>query len=123
MDAKTAKKRTAALAARLKEGGLVGSVITDRANVTYLTGFGGDDSWALIIGRRVWLLTDSRYTEQAKGECVGCKIIQRKDSLFTEVAKIISRFKSAKVLGIENTTSVAVFDKIRKKAKYCRPAS
>jgi len=117
MDAKTAKKRTTALAVRLKERNLGGSLITDRANVTYLTGFCGDDSWALIIGRRVWLLTDSRYTEQAKGECVGCKIIQRKDSLVAEVAKIVSRFKSAGVLGIENTPSVAVYDKVRKKLK------
>jgi len=115
MDAKTIKKRAAAVAATVKNRGLDGAVITDRANVTFLTGFSGDDSWALIIGPKVWLLTDSRYTEQAKGECVGCKIIQRKDSLVTEVAGIVSRYKSAKVLGIENTTSVAVYDKIRRK--------
>jgi len=34
-----------------------------------------------------------------------------------EVAKIVSRFKSAGALGIENTTPVAVFDKIRKNVK------
>jgi len=117
MDGKTAKKRTAALCARLKEHGLAGAVITDRANVTYLTGFFGGDSWAVIIGRRLWLLTDSRYIEQAQGSCVGCKIIQRKDSLIAEVAGIVSRFKSAQLVGIENTVPVAVFDKIRKKCK------
>lgn len=117
MDAKTAKKRTATVAAALKERSLTGAVITDRANVTFLTGFGGDDSWAFIIGRRLWLLTDSRYTEQAQNECVGCKIIQCKGSLYAEVAKIVARFKSAPTLGIENTTPVAVFDQIRKKAK------
>lgn len=117
MDAKTAKKRTAAVAAALKECGLTGAVITDRANVTFLTGFGGDDSWALIIGRRLWLLTDSRYTEQAQNECVACKIIQCKGSLYAEVAKIVARFKSAPTLGIENTIPVAVFDKIKKGVK------
>jgi Xaa-Pro aminopeptidase len=117
MDAKTAKKRTAAVAAELKKRSLGGAVVTDRANVTFLTGFSGDDSWALIIGRSCWLLTDSRYTEQAEAECAGCRIIQRKDSLQTEVAKIVARFKSTKVLGIEDTTSVAVFDRIKKKAK------
>ncbi|HIJ67592.1 MAG TPA: aminopeptidase P family protein [Planctomycetes bacterium] len=115
MDADTIKKRVAALTAVLKKRSLGGAVITDRANVTYLTGFGGDDSWALIIGPRVWLLTDSRYIEQARGECVGCKIIQCKESLFAEVAKITNRFKSAGIIGIENTTPVALFDKIRKK--------
>ena len=117
MDAKTAKKRTAAVAAELKKHSLDGAVITDRANVTFLTGFGGDDSWALIIGRSCWLLTDSRYTEQAHAECAACRIIQRKDSLQTEVAKIVARLKSGKVLGIEDTTSVAVFDRIKKRPK------
>ncbi len=116
MDAETAKKRITAVAAVLTELGLSGQVITSRANVTYLTGFSGDDSWALIIGRRLWLLTDSRYTEQAEAECVGCKIITCKDTLCPEVAKIVSRLKSAKVLGIENTTPVVLFDQIRKKA-------
>jgi Xaa-Pro aminopeptidase len=117
MDSKTAKKRTAAVAAELKKRSLDGAVITDRPNVTFLTGFLGDDSWVLIIGRSCWLLTDSRYTEQAEAECAGCRIVQRKDSLQTEVAKIVARFKSAKVLGIEEATSVAVFDRIKNKAK------
>jgi Xaa-Pro aminopeptidase len=116
MDAETAKKRITAVAAALTELGLSSQVITNRANVTYLTGFSGDDSWALIIGRRLWLLTDSRYTEQAEAECVGCKIITCKDTLCTEVAKIVSRFTSVKVLGIENTTPVVLFDQIRKKS-------
>ncbi|MHC5061033.1 MAG: M24 family metallopeptidase [Planctomycetota bacterium] len=117
MDAKTIKKRIAAVAASLKQRGLDGAVITDCPNVTFLSGFSGSDSWALIIGRTCWLLTDSRYIEQARAECAGCRVIQRKDSLYTEVAKITARFKSAKVLGVEDTTSVAVFDRIRKKVK------
>jgi Xaa-Pro aminopeptidase len=117
MDKNTMKKRISTVAGKLKEQHLDGALITDRANVSYLTGFLGDDSFALIIGRRVWLLTDSRYTEQAQGECVGCKIIERKDSLPKEVAKIVDRFKSARILGIENTTSLMLFDTIRKNIK------
>ncbi len=117
MDEKMMKKRIAAVAGKLKDRHLDGAVITDRANVSFLTGFLGDDSWALVLGRRTWLLTDSRYTEQAQGECVGCKIIERKDSLEKELAKITGRFKSVKILGIENTTSLALFDTIRKNLK------
>ncbi len=117
MDEKMMKKRIAAVAGKLKGRHLDGAVITDRANVRFLTGFLGDDSWALVLGRRTWLLTDSRYTEQAQGECVGCKIIERKDSLEKELAKITGRFKSVKILGIENTTSLALFDAIRKNLK------
>jgi Xaa-Pro aminopeptidase len=35
-------------------------LITKPANVTYTTAFSGDDSWALITNRAVYLLTDSR---------------------------------------------------------------
>ena len=117
MDEKTIKRRVATAARKLKEQHLDGALITDRANVSYLTGFLGDDSFALIIGRRVWLLTDSRYTEQAQDECVGCKIIERKEPLEKELAKITALSKSVMVLGIENTTSLALFDTIRKNIK------
>jgi Xaa-Pro aminopeptidase len=120
MDEKAIRKRVAALAAKLREKNLDGAVITNRANVTFLTGFGGDDSWALVIGPRVWLLTDSRYTEQARSECAGCKIIEGSGSLPDEVAKIVGRFKSPRTIGIANTTSVVLFDKVKRlvKAKF-----
>ncbi len=44
-------------------------ILTKPANVTYLTGFAGDDSWAVVGRGAVYLLTDSRYIEQAQKEC------------------------------------------------------
>ena len=69
MGEKEMRKRVAAVARGISKRGLDGGVFTSAANVTYLTGFLGEDSWALVIGRKVWLLTDSRYTEQAEDEC------------------------------------------------------
>jgi len=82
---------------------------------TYLTGFSGDDSWALIIGKRIFLLTDSRYTEQALKECPLCKVIERTKGLAEEAANIIGCNKSVKTVGVEDTISVAIFDAIRRK--------
>jgi Xaa-Pro aminopeptidase len=118
MDERGMRRRLAAVAREIKKLGLDGGLFTSAANVTYLTGFLGEDSWALVIGRKVWLLTDSRYTEQAEDECVGCRIVERGKSTLEEAAgKILARHKSVEVFGVENTTSLAQYDLIRKKVK------
>jgi Xaa-Pro aminopeptidase len=92
-------------------------VITKPANVTYTTGFMGEDSWAVITRRAVYLLTDSRYTEQAQKECIGCGIIQRKDSLAAAAAKLLKKSKSVRIVAVENSTSVAAFGALKKHIK------
>jgi len=94
-------------------------IVTKPANVTYTTGFLGDDSWVVITYRGVYLLTDSRYTEQAEKECAGCRIIQRANftPLAEAAAELIKRLKSVKRVSVENTTSLAEFTALRKKVK------
>ena len=65
------KIRLRAIRARLRKAKTDCLIITKPANVTYTTGFLCDDSWVVVAGRGVYLLTDSRYTEQADKECVG----------------------------------------------------
>ena len=81
MSKEVIKKRIKAIRRQLSGKKIDCLIVTKPANVTYTTGFSGDDSWAVITERVVCLVTDSRYTEQAKKECIGCGIIQRKDSL------------------------------------------
>ena len=92
-------------------------IVTKPANVTYTTGFMGDDSWAVITKRAVYLLTDSRYTEQAQKECVGCGIIQRKDSMAEAAAKLFKKLKSVRTVAVEKSTSVAAFEALKKHVK------
>lgn len=92
-------------------------VVTKPANVTYTTGFMGDDSWAVITRRAVYLVTDSRYTEQAQKECVGCGIIQRKDSIAEAAAKLLKKLKSVRTVAVEKSTSVAAFGALKKHVK------
>ncbi len=92
-------------------------IITKPANVTYTTGFMGEDSWAVITRRVVYLVTDSRYTEQAQKECVGCGIIQRKDSLAEATANLLKKLKSAQTVVVEKSTSVAAFGELKKYVK------
>ncbi len=92
-------------------------IVTKPANVTYTTGFMGDDSWAIITERVVCLVTDSRYTEQAQKECIGCGIIQRKDSMAEAVGKLLKKLKSVRMVAVEKSTSVAAFEALKKHVK------
>jgi len=117
MNREVIKKRIKAIRLKLNEKKLDCLIITKAANVTYTTAFSGDDSWAVITGRAVYLLTDSRYTEQAQKECVGCKLIQRKDSLAEAAAKLLKKIKSVRTVAVEKSTSVADFEALRKHMK------
>jgi Xaa-Pro aminopeptidase len=107
------KKRVSLIRSRLRDKRLQGLVITKRANVTYLTGFLGDDSWALITLRSVYLITDSRYTEQARKECRGCKIVQRTGPMVASFAELIKKFDT---IGLEDSTSIATFYALKRMA-------
>ena len=100
-------------------------IVTGIPDVRYLSGFTGHDSWLLVLPRSVVLITDSRYTEQAQTECIGCKIVQRSGGLIQEVVSILARIKSVTAIGIEDACSVALFKKLRKdlpvKVKAIKP--
>jgi Xaa-Pro aminopeptidase len=46
-------------------------LVTNFKNVTYLTGFTGDDSFLLVTERGETLISDKRYTTQLEEECPG----------------------------------------------------
>lgn len=114
------RKRVGAVSRNAKKKGLDVLVLTSGANVTYLTGFMGDDSWVVAVGRRVWLITDSRYTEQAKGECPACKIIERKGGLVEEVGKIVDKYAQGGMVGLENMTPTLFFDALKKRLRKAK---
>ena len=116
MDDKIIKKRISAVRSRLKKERIDCLIVTKPANVTYTTGFSGDDSWAVITSRAVYLLTDSRYTEQAEDECRGCKIIERKGTMSQATAKIVKQF-NPKTAVVENSTTLAAFEALKKNIK------
>ena len=92
-------------------------IVTKPANVTYITGFLGDESWAVITTRAVYLVTDSRYIEQARRECHFCRIIERTGHMTEAVGKLISRVKSTKTAAVENSISVSDYRELRKNAR------
>jgi len=120
MQRENIKSRVEKIRSRLGRKKIGWLVVTKPANVTYITGFSGDDSWAVIGPKRVYLLTDSRYSEQAKDECVGCRIIERKGALAEAAGKLTKRMKTGAV-AVEESASIGDLKSIRKNVEVgCR---
>ncbi|MHC4157501.1 MAG: M24 family metallopeptidase [Planctomycetota bacterium] len=117
MNSKIIKKRIRAICRQLKKKQINCLIVTKPANVTYTTGFLGDDSWAVVSPRAVYLLTDSRYIEQAKNECPCCKVILRSSALPEATAELVKKLKSVQIAAVEKSASLAAFDALKKQVK------
>lgn len=86
----------------LKKLGVHGLLVTSFPNVTYLTGFTGDDSHLLVRPDGQTLVTDSRYTTQLGDECPGLDLYVRRsaESMVSATAKLLRKAKLGRV-GIE----------------------
>ena len=91
----------------MKKASISAMVVSKTANVWYVTGFRGEDSWAVVTDKKVFLLTDSRYTEQAEGECAGCEIIDRKGPMAKAVAEVLGGRKVKGRIAVEDELSIA----------------
>ena len=117
MKAGAIRSRVQAISRKMKEDGINCLLITKSANVSYTTGFMGEDSWAVVINGRSFLITDSRFTEQAQKECPVYSIVERHEPLAQAAAKVIKKYKSVKNVSVENSTSVADYAQIKKAFK------
>jgi len=114
MTAEIIRQRTRHLRHRLEEHHLDGLILTKPVEVTYVTAFAGHDSWALVTKRSVYLLTDSRYTEQAEKECVQTTIVVRQGAMPEAAGKLVRRLKSLRKIAIDASVSVAAFEALKK---------
>ncbi|MBC8499861.1 MAG: aminopeptidase P family protein [Candidatus Atribacteria bacterium] len=91
-----------------------GFLITNLQNMNYLSGFDGE-GFALITKKDNYLLTDSRYTEQAEKESPDFKIItdepKVKDARILALGKILAENKIKKIAFESNNLSYADFKK------------
>ena len=117
MNSKLIARRISAIRRELDKKKIRFLIVTKPANVTYLTGFLGEDSWAAIAKGRVYLLTDSRYIEQAQKECPSCKIIDRAGPMAGAVDGLVKKLKSVRTVAVEDSVSLADFEQLKKTVK------
>ena len=94
-----------------------GVLLSGYANIFYYTGFTSEDALVFITHDRQILITDSRYTVQAKSQCPEFEIRDISEG----VAKIAARL-DCEVLGFEeNVVTVSEFASFQKLGKKLVP--
>jgi len=114
MDHQTRRNR---LRRTLKKADVDALLVTDSKNVTYLTGFTGDDSYLLVRRDGEVLLSDPRYTTQLGEECPGVDLEVRSPgvAMLQAVAKV-ARASRISRLGIEgDSMTVGLHDQLAAK--------
>lgn len=77
-------------------------LVTNSTNVTYLTGFTGDDSYLLLGRKTAVLLSDPRFSTQLEEECPGLELsIRRPGTSILEQSATAALSLRSKRLGIE----------------------
>jgi Xaa-Pro aminopeptidase len=95
------RKRLSDLREIIARERLSGFLVTDPANVRYLSGFTGDDSALLITPRHRLLLTDFRYTEEAQSTAPGWSVRLRPAELLTKAGHFARKLRVRR-LGFES---------------------
>ena len=85
------RKRLKNLRLELGKSKLDSFLVTNETNVSYLSGFTGDDSVLLITPDSQFFLTDSRYTEEAKDSVKGFVILEVTSSIYDAINTILRR--------------------------------
>ncbi|MFW6162263.1 MAG: M24 family metallopeptidase [Planctomycetota bacterium] len=96
----------------LQDKGLPNLLVSDEANVTYLTGFTGDSTWLLVTEDRQRLLTDSRYTEQAGHEAPQCELVERKETLVKALGETLAQAEVSRLAFEADALAYATYEEI-----------
>jgi Xaa-Pro aminopeptidase len=106
--------RRRALAGLLEEAKLDCLLVTNPANWLYLTGFTGESGALLVSRMGTTLVTDGRFTVEARNETSGVRVVPQKGSLFETVGQFV-KGTSARRMGFDPTQlTVGQLESIRK---------
>lgn len=85
---------------KMQDNSMDGVLLVGDSNRNYITGFTGEESFALITGEKAIFITDSRYVSQAKAEVKHFEIMEYRISIHEFVANLAEKL-CVKTLGFE----------------------
>jgi len=85
----TSRQRRSAVLSQIRERGFSGLVVMHPANWYYLTGFSGEAGALILTRRGAVLVSDGRFTAQAKQETSGIRVVAQKSSLTATVGDLL----------------------------------
>jgi|SRR5579883_164426 len=96
------QQRRAILNQKLKSHGVDAFLVTTPVNVTYLTGFTGEDSYYASTSKHGFIVSDTRFEEQIKEECPDLDAVIRPHNRTTieATAEVLTK-SGAKSVGVE----------------------
>jgi len=95
-------------------------LITD-ANIRYLSGFTGSESFVLLSSKGNFFITDGRYTEQAENECSEFEVVEWKrdfNSLEKILLELSEKYKLNKIAFEQDHLTYKSYKKLEK--ELCR---
>ncbi|MGB3088083.1 MAG: aminopeptidase P family protein [Phycisphaerae bacterium] len=95
-------------------------LVTHPVDVGYLSGFTGDSSWLLVLGRSACLITDSRFSEQAERECPHLSRTVRRGPPAKALALRLRRSEIARLGFDPESVTVALRRRLRGRLKGVR---
>ena len=108
--------RMKALSVLVARAGLDALVVTQPANWYYLTGFTGDSGSLIVRSGTGMLISDGRFTTQAREEAIGIRYIEQKSSLVQSVGECLKEMIVRRVGFDPSQVSVAQLSALRKAA-------
>lgn len=95
----------------VRQAGASALLVTNYTNVTYLTGFTGDDSYLLLGRDLAVVISDPRYTTQLAEECPGldCVIRAPGTAMVPAVARQVQAAKLKKLAVEADSISLALY--------------
>ncbi|MDD3374753.1 MAG: Xaa-Pro peptidase family protein [Candidatus Omnitrophica bacterium] len=93
-------------------------LVTKSVNIAYLTGFPCEDAWLLISSKKLFYITDARYTSELKKNLKkGIEIVEYSKSMFVSVFDLALQLRIKRLGFDDQHISVFSFQKLRKAMK------
>ena len=98
----------------LKREGMDSILVTNFTNVTYLTGFTGDDSYLLVTSTDAIMVSDSRYSQQLQEECPELEVVIRTSAIpmMASLAKLAKKTGARNMAVESQSVSLAIYDQL-----------
>ena len=114
-------KRRDKLRRLLRKHGVDALLVTNFTNVSYLTGFTGDDSYLLISAQHDVVLSDERFTTQLQEECPDVELSIRGPGkkMLSAVARLAKKVKASQLAFEANSMTVALYEALKGATKGC----
>ena len=112
--------RNARLRKALADTSAQALLVTAPADVGYMSGFTGEDSWLVVGKGRGWVLTDGRFAEEVERECPDFSSTIRKGPMIEALAKVVRRKRLSCLAYDPGHVSVALLSRLRRGLKGVR---